>query len=71
METIKTFCTVCSEEKDCRFLPLFVTGSEGTHVCHSCEMNIVEFVRGMIRLSSKSRKHGYSMAKKVRESKDK
>ena len=69
--TAVTLCTICREEKECRFLPIFVIGSEGMYCCHSCEMIILEFIRGMMKLSSRSRRHGYTMAKKVRESKEK
>ena len=69
--TLTTRCMICQEEKECRFLPIFVIGSEGLYCCHSCEMAILEFIRGMMRLSARSRKHGYAMAKKVRESRKK
>jgi len=39
------YCTICDKERETRYIDLFVTGSEGTRLCHDCEMLVVEFVR--------------------------
>ena len=39
-------CRICDKENvDTRHLPIYVEGSEGTHVCFDCEMMIVDFIR--------------------------
>jgi len=38
-------CSLCRTSANTRFLPLYITGSEGINVCHDCEMKIVEFCR--------------------------
>ncbi len=38
-------CTICDELKTTRYIDLYVIGSEGTRLCHACEMLVVEFIR--------------------------
>lgn len=39
-------CDMCLEENvEVRHINLYTRGSEGTTVCHSCEMSLVDFVR--------------------------
>ena len=38
-------CTICNRLKDVRYIDLYVIGSEGTRLCHECEMLVVEFIR--------------------------
>lgn len=46
---MKAYCTVCLEEAECRHFDLYTIGSEGTWLCHRCEMAVVEFIRQMMR----------------------
>ena len=48
---MRTNCTMCDETHDTRYIDLFVTGSEGTRLCHDCEMLVVEFIRDKQRLT--------------------
>ncbi len=49
-------CTVCNEEKQVRWKNLFTIGSEGTWMCHPCEMKVVRFVRDLMREAALARK---------------
>ena len=42
---METYCDICDEKSETRYIDLFVTGSEGTRLCHDCEMLVVEFIR--------------------------
>lgn len=44
-EILDTYCDICNKVKETRFIPLYVIGSEGTRLCHECEMIVVEFIR--------------------------
>ena len=50
-----TNCSMCDEVHDTRYIDLFVTGSEGTRLCHDCEMMVVEFIRDKQRLTLEQR----------------
>jgi hypothetical protein len=45
---MKGICMICRDITEIRHISLYVVGSEGLDVCHSCEMNIVHFVRDLI-----------------------
>lgn len=62
-------CRICGGNGPVRCLDIFTIGSEGTDVCHDCEMAVVEFVRQMMRTASKARMEGYKAARKVAEAK--
>ena len=42
---LSTHCSICKEYEETRFFSLYVFGSEGIYLCHSCEMKVVEFIR--------------------------
>ncbi len=63
-------CQICGAEEEIKFLPLYVSGSEGIDICHDCEMHIVEYLRSLIRLAFKSRKIGYANCRKIKEAKE-
>ncbi len=52
-------CTICDELATTRYIDLYTVGSEGTRLCHDCEMLVVEFIRDKKRsaLQEKMRKH--------------
>ena len=39
------YCDICRRKSLCNWLALYVNGSEGTRLCHECEMLVVEFIR--------------------------
>ena len=49
-------CTIYQSDEDTKYLDLFVIGSEGTNVCHECEMSLVNHITLMRRLAFKMRK---------------
>lgn len=63
-------CRICFEETDCKNLDLYVSGSEGLTICHSCEMKIVEFVRALMSVAANGRKTGFLACKRIREAKE-
>ncbi len=49
---MKETCAIChgdGGEHALRHVNLYISGSEGLEVCHNCEMEIVEYVRGKMR----------------------
>ena len=52
-------CQICQSSESgglfLKKLPIDIGESVEITVCHSCEMSIVEFVKGMIRCASRSR----------------
>lgn len=42
---LDTYCDICGEVGETRYIDLFTIGSEGTRLCHSCEMLVVDFIR--------------------------
>ena len=58
-------CTCCGEIAETKHLPLYVIGSEGTELCHQCEMLIVRLIRNIRRKSLKKRENKMSINEKV------
>ena len=42
---METYCDICDNKGETKFLNLFPFGSEGTHLCHTCDMLVVTFIR--------------------------
>lgn len=59
---MKVTCTICHELDECKSLPLYVNGSEGTQLCLQCELNIVHIIRTMRVLAGRAMNMGYKMA---------
>lgn len=45
-------CYACGEDKPVRWKNLYTIGSEGTWLCIECEIEVVNFVRQMARIST-------------------
>jgi len=60
-------CRVCDEDVETRNIDLYVTGSEGLNICNTCEMLVVTYVRNLISLAGRSRKHGYLKCRDARD----
>ena len=58
---LDTYCDICGEVRETRYIDLFVLGSEGTRLCHKCEMLVVEFIR------EKQRERQTEMIRKAKE----
>ena len=41
---LDTYCDICGEVGETRYIDLFTIGSEGARLCHDCEMMVVEFI---------------------------
>ncbi len=55
MESMFGKCSVCGETGEVRYIDIFITGSEGTHICHNCEMAIVGFINSLRSTVSRSK----------------
>jgi CRISPR-associated protein Cas8b1/Cst1 subtype I-B len=44
-EPIDGYCRMCLRPDKVRNINLYTNGSEGTNLCHSCEMKVGEFIR--------------------------
>ena len=53
-----TSCDICGEVGETRYFDLFTIGSEGTRLCHDCEMLVVRFIQ--------DKRHA-AMARRIRE----
>lgn len=54
------YCMICREDNvEVRHIPLYVIGSEGLEVCHSCEMEIVEHIRSLMYETSRRKLQEY------------
>ncbi len=49
-------CMICQSEEDTKHLPLYVIGSEGLNICHSCEMMLVHYIQDMMQVANVSKK---------------
>lgn len=49
-------CDMCLETKETNYFDLYISGSEGTRLCHDCEMSVVEFIRENARAAFRKRK---------------
>ena len=56
---------MCLEMKETRYFDLYIAGSEGTRLCHKCEMRIVQFIRDTARIAL--RKHRAEFLNKPEE----
>ncbi len=57
-------CMICKDDKETKHLPLYVIGSEGLNICHSCEMMLVHYIQDMMRVVNTSNKIVYKSIKK-------
>lgn len=57
-------CTVCQEVTDVRYIDLYTVGSEGTNLCHACEMVVVGLVQGEIRRYAEIRRRAHELARR-------
>jgi len=56
-------CGICTEVTEVRHITLYITGSEGLNVCHSCEMLLVGYIRDMKSLVAKAKMLGVKIGK--------
>lgn len=70
MERHEGGCRICGEKDTVRRINLYYSGSEGLMICETCEMNLVEHVRGMVLIAGIARKAGYKACKEVRKAKE-
>ena len=62
-------CDICTTNNpNNRNLPIYVNGSEGLIICHSCEMNLVSYINGLQSVINRSEKETYK--KKRRKAND-
>ena len=59
-------CLICHEETKVRWKNLYVIGSEGINVCHTCEMKIIRFIEAEMRGQQQIRKQKYLLAREER-----
>ena len=57
-------CDMCLRDKELRHVNIYINGSEGTFLCHSCYMELVEIVSERKRASFKKKMEDYIANKK-------
>ena len=60
---LDTYCDICNEVGETRYFDLFTIGSEGTRLCHDCEMLVVEFISDKRRSAMQNRMREHMKAK--------
>lgn len=60
-------CLVCHEQTSVRTKNLYTIGSEGTDMCHKCEMKVVRFVQDLMRQGQLERKTAYMEKRRQRD----
>ena len=61
-----TQCTICGiivENDKARHHDIYVIGSEGIWLCYECEMNVVNYLRAMQHIASRSKLDAYKKIK--------
>ena len=58
-------CHSCHKQTEVRQIDLYTIGSEGTTLCHSCEMEVVNFVRDMTLHNGTARRDLFVLQRKV------
>jgi hypothetical protein len=53
-------CDMCLETKETRHFNLYTSGSEGTRLCHDCEMLVVEFIQEQAHTALRRRKAAHT-----------
>ena len=60
-------CTLCHDsEVSVKRLDLYTIGSEGTLVCHTCELELVQFAQALMRANGDKRLAAFK-AKRLKE----
>jgi hypothetical protein len=59
---------MCLETKETRYFDLYIHGSEGTQLCHNCEMLVVQFIRDEAMTALRKRKADF-MARREKSQK--
>lgn len=59
-------CYACREKKPVRWKNLYTIGSEGTDLCMSCEMVVVNLLRDMAREATLAQKQKYIERRKAK-----
>ena len=57
-------CDMCLKDAYVRHVNIYINGSEGTFLCHSCYMELVEIVRERKRASFKKKMDAYKASRK-------
>jgi len=63
-------CSMCGNVKNIRFKNLYVTGSEGINICIACEIQILDFVRHLMREASENKKARFKAVKLIEKLKE-
>lgn len=48
-DPVKGICSVCETNTMVRHFEIFTSGSEGTWLCHDCEMDVCDYIRSIRR----------------------
>lgn len=51
-------CIICYNKDETKHFSLYVFGSEGVNLCHSCQIAVCEFIRRMASACSTAHKEG-------------
>jgi len=61
---METVCSICLERKETKYFDLYISGSEGTRLCHDCEMLIVRFIRDQTIIALRKRRADFLKSKR-------
>lgn len=64
-DPIQDTCDMCLRDEKVRHVNLYTKGSEGTLLCHHCEMRLVDLIRSERSEAGRLRFEVYKAAKRV------
>jgi len=64
-KSYKGRCSMCLIETEVRNIDLYTNGSEGTDLCHNCEMVVVNFINSFSSRIMDARRDVYRRIKKI------
>lgn len=59
-----TMCDMCLKVKETTHFNLYTSGSEGTNLCHKCEMAVVDFIVEQTHIALRKRKEEHIQRQK-------
>jgi hypothetical protein len=60
---MRAMCDMCLETKDAKHFDLYISGSEGTKLCHGCQMLVVKFIQEQARAALRRREAEHIVAR--------
>jgi hypothetical protein len=61
-------CRICHiDNEELEHFSIYVTGSEGVHMCFMCKMSVTEYVRMLQSVSARAKMSGFKQGRQRKE----